>query len=213
MKSRMNKPFDFSSNTIIDGKYNITLDEYVVELYGSDYVDFFDNVFGVISPSSFETELRKAFQNTYKYYELAYNTTVEFEHEMRSIWENNKEKWEKMATVQIEMLQISPIMSGYFKTTTDVNSLITSVLDGTITSKYADTPQSKVTSIGDGYLSSISEGQQDNTTTNDSHTDSVVEMEQANKQAFELFENFKNNFETIVETAVKKFRKLFLLIY
>ena len=201
------------------------------------------------------------FLQTYKNKEIAVPSVHEFNKEVIDIWRMNKYKWESMFVNFKNALASDPLVESLLTTETRVDTEMSSKVESDTDSltesemvskterdastsllseiirRFNETPQSQVSSLDDGYLTSLTDENQDNTThtdelvnvdgsdktegnststvdtTSDQGTDSFTTYKGRSKSEMELLDQYRKYYYDMLDDMMLPFRSLFLYIY
>lgn len=202
-----NKEHFMYDNQNYDAEYTITLKECILsnlDLWGGITT-------GLIEP--LDTEFKYAFVSRYSFSEIGFSTWDAFKSKLLYKLETSHARYNKLYTLYKEQILKDPLLSQKFKTTNNINMLVSQAVEGSSLSKYNDTPQSQITAIDDGYLTSLSDIKSTNDGTTSSEGLNVVDNEGYTEQEINLLDNYRKKFIDILSVIIEDFKDLFILIY
>lgn len=164
-------------------------------------LELFDLDYSLTFKEAFEEE----FNLRYKLEEVGFETWAEFKHAVQVILKQKSKVYEKIYTLyEAQFEKENPLLSAKAKTT----QTNTATNTATGRQRFNDTPESQITTLDEGYLTSIS----DNTNTGSAEAETETQYEALNEQEINLLENYSRKLRNIVSDLVNEFRTCFMLI-
>ena len=189
-----------------DAKYTIKLGTAL-----ASGLELFDFETGLNEPLN--TEFKELFEYRYAPMEIGFSTWGEFKYHFMHTLKVASEKYNKLYELYKSQLLSDPLINNKMTTNNQFNSQVNQILDSFTKTRMNETPQSKITSLDDGYLSHLSDNKIDNTADTNSESGSLTIMTGMTDQEINLFVNYKNKIGNIIDEILNDFRNLFMVIY
>lgn len=153
--------------------------------------------------SEYKKVFEKLFINRNLMKEIGFTSIGRFKHELSIMLNELSPKYNKLIALYDQ--EIEPLLS--YKSIT--KGKITNLVNTYSESRFNDTPNGKITSIKDGYLTNLGDNKVEGE--NESTNDTLVEGFQ--KEQIELLDNYKNKITNIYVELLNNLDDLFIKLY
>lgn len=183
-----------------ENRYTTTLRE-VMEVLALEGDTLFD--FEYPLKADYQEIFEDLFKNRFLMREIGFTSVGRFLHELKVMANEVTPKYNKL--IEVYEGEINPLLS--YKNIT--KGEILNETKSKTQSRMNDTPNSKVTSLDDGYLSNLADSE--NESENKSTTDQLSEG--FTKEQIELLDNYKSKMVNIYVELLDEFNDLFIKLY